>query len=253
MYAKWGNISFGPDKVKRFLKDLQKPEVRKIETWNLDYTIIQNQLNLTRDMKTYTQVASAIYNHYLRKFQPGSTRWGDKNNFFLRHIDTINEIFPEALFIHIVRDGRDVACSYRDMTKMKGKYVPRLPIIIGDIAYRWINNLKTIEDSLNCIDYRRSLIVRYEDLTSNSDKILGMICEFIDEPCGQEEIIAMHSFYGINKEQKLEPDVTMAWKKLTKKPLTTERIGRWKTELTEDEQKLFSFVARDKLIRYGYE
>jgi hypothetical protein len=200
----------------------------------------------------YREVADKIYKLYMKEYSPESSRWGDKNNFFLHHVDTIDKIFPDALFIHIVRDGRDVACSYRDLKNMKGKYAPRLPAIVGDVAHRWVDNLKAIEDSLNRIDYRRSFIIRYEDLVNDPEQTLCDLCLFIKETFCDWIFAEMMAFSERNKKEKLEPDITMKWKGLTKRPITNSRVGRWKKELTKDEQELFSFIARDKLIKYGY-
>lgn len=245
LYPKWSNRCISnKQEVNDFIKDIQNPSVRKFETWALDIKQLKNGLIPL----SYKEIISHIYQLYIKQHQPNKTRWGDKNNFFLHHIDTIDKLFPDALFIHLVRDGRDVACSYRDLKNIKGKYAPRLPFVIGDIAHRWKDNLEIIHKSLGDIDYRRSIILRYEDLVSNPESNLKMICDFIDEPFSLE----MLKFSEYNKSKKLEPDEMMKWKEFTKEPLTCSRVNRWKKELTNEEQELFSFIARKTLVRYGY-
>src|SRR5262249_29178295 len=41
----------------------------------------------------------------------GKPRWGDKTPMYLRHMTVIQDVLPEARFIHLIRDGRDVALS----------------------------------------------------------------------------------------------------------------------------------------------
>jgi hypothetical protein len=43
----------------------------------------------------------------------GKPRWGEKTPANIRHIERILQFFPNASLIHIIRDGRDVACSLR--------------------------------------------------------------------------------------------------------------------------------------------
>src|SRR5689334_4978208 len=50
----------------------------------------------------------AFYGLYAERF--GKRRWGDKTNH-LWNLKLIQSLLPEARFIHIVRDGRDVALS----------------------------------------------------------------------------------------------------------------------------------------------
>jgi len=39
--------------------------------------------------------------------QLGKERWGDKTPSYGRHMRAIEQVLPEACFIHIIRDGRD--------------------------------------------------------------------------------------------------------------------------------------------------
>ena len=54
-------------------------------------------------------IIDALYSRYAAQF--GADRWGDKSPIYTRSVDTIAAIYPAAQFVHIVRDGRDVATS----------------------------------------------------------------------------------------------------------------------------------------------
>ena len=43
----------------------------------------------------------------------GKSRWAEKTPLNVRHLGWIYRHFPNARFIHVIRDGRDVACSLR--------------------------------------------------------------------------------------------------------------------------------------------
>ena len=44
----------------------------------------------------------------------GKPRWGEKTPHNVERMQAIRDILPEAHFIHIIRDGRDMALSLRD-------------------------------------------------------------------------------------------------------------------------------------------
>lgn len=50
---------------------------------------------------------------YRRKLPQEVDRWGDKTPLYVQYIPEIQVIFPEAQFIHLIRDGRDAALSAR--------------------------------------------------------------------------------------------------------------------------------------------
>jgi hypothetical protein len=44
----------------------------------------------------------------------GKVRWADKSPTYTLHLDFIDELFPSAQYIHLLRDGHDVVASYRE-------------------------------------------------------------------------------------------------------------------------------------------
>ena len=52
---------------------------------------------------------NSLYTQYASYYD--AKRWGDKSPIYSDYVELINEIFPQAQFIHIIRDGRDVVLS----------------------------------------------------------------------------------------------------------------------------------------------
>ena len=62
--------------------------------------------DLTRALRTF-------YRLYAEKF--GKSRWGDKTPMYFASMGAVQRVLPEARFIHVIRDGRDVALSIKDL------------------------------------------------------------------------------------------------------------------------------------------
>jgi hypothetical protein len=245
LYSKYSQEILDETNLGAFVDDLLA--VPKIEEWHLDRAKLFADLQQVSPAN-YSVIASQIYQSYLKR-HGNKRRWGDKNNFYLNHIGKLNALFPRALFLHIVRDGRDVACSYRDLAHTKGLYAPILPSSVCQAALHWNRNIGRIRKSLAQIDSKRTLTIRYEDLVNNPQVTLQDVCTFLGEDFDDR----MLSFAEINKSENLEPDIFMSWKALTKQPLTTARAGRWKREMFQEDQFLFEYITRNTLVAYEYE
>jgi len=230
-----------------FLGDLFQS--RKFETWGLEEEDLFRFLT-ERQPDCYASLVSAIYEWYGLSRGKDFQRWGDKNNFHIDHILTIRAIFPDCHFLHIVRDGRNVACSYKALhqRKLRERYAPQLPHEIGEIARTWSEGVRTVIASFEALNWVRVYEVRLEDILLETEETLRALCGAIDE----EFDPAMLDYYLINKRDELEPAELMAWKEKTlQEPLPAE-VTRYERELTDQENTEFRSIAERELRRYGY-
>ena len=56
---------------------------------------------------------AAIYEAYAAA--RGKERWGDKTPMYMSRLGLLDRLFPTALYVHVVRDGRDAARSFLEM------------------------------------------------------------------------------------------------------------------------------------------
>ncbi len=222
---------------------------KKFETWGLGREEIEQAL-MARRPRWYADACSAVYERFAEKNLKPQARWGDKNNYYLKHITRLSKIFVEARFVHIVRDGRDVACSYRDVMALgsKSPYRPTLPMQIGDIARQWSEDLREIRAQLSLLNDCVFFELRYEDLVSNPSVELERLCEWL----GTRYTPEMLSFHQANQSNELEPKLTLDWKMRTLEPVSTSTIGRYRVLLSESEIAEFCKWADSDLRRYGY-
>src|SRR5580692_2896772 len=101
----------------------------------------------------------------------GKLRYGDKTPTYGAHIRSIEQLLPEAHFVHIFRDGRDVCLSLRSMWFAPGRDIPTL-------AAYWQQQFKATRTAgRRAASYME---VRYEDLVMQPEFHLNEICRFLD-------------------------------------------------------------------------
>ncbi len=117
---------------------------------------------------TVSEGLRAFFQFYAARFN--KPRCGDKTPFYNQYLGNIENVLPEAHFIHIIRDGRDAALS--------GKGLPFVADDFEAIGREWSKQiLITRRQSRACRHY---LEIRYEDLILETTAILQKICRFIN-------------------------------------------------------------------------
>jgi hypothetical protein len=96
----------------------------------------------------------------------------EQTPWYGQRIDILNELFPNAKYIHMIRDGRDVAISYARTSWWHDD--------IGQNLERWHTEVRQIIDSSNRIlNPNQMLQVRYEDIVEQPSVELRRICEHL--------------------------------------------------------------------------
>lgn len=166
----------------------------------------------------------------------GKERWGEKTPAHIFFAEEILDGFPNAQFIHIVRDGRDVAISWQ--------HVRFGPKHVFPSALRWVNVLETGAKLREMIGPRQYLELRYEDLLSDTEKVVQRTCEFLNETYSSK----MLSFHRAKDKYPTDPHNEA---NLTK-PVITNNVAKWRQSLSAREVRIFEAVAGEKLEEYGY-
>jgi hypothetical protein len=222
---------------------------RKFDTWGLTRDEVGMAVTARRP-KSYADACDAIYRSFAKHFGKPDAEWGDKNNYYLSHIATISSIYPDARFIHIVRDGRDVACSYREVmaSHSDSQYRPILPVKIDEIARQWASNISAIRAQFAVLRPKSFLQIRYEDLTENPERELTRACNWL----GVKFEPKMLEFFNDNRALGLEPSATIDWKRRTLQPVCRDSVGRYMRLLSVTETAEFHSIAGAELQLYGY-
>src|SRR5688500_911792 len=193
----------------------------------------------------------SFYELYME--EQGKPRWGEKTPRYVTKMPMIQRAIPEARFIHVIRDGRDVALSVLDRTVRD--------LTAADIARRWQKKItKAREDSPKLEHYTE---IRYEDLILDTEPVLRRVCEFIELPWDD----AMLNYHERSAERlqemaralpaegrakELSVERRLKTHEMTTKPPSADRVARWRTQMSPEQRDEFEAIAGDLLAELGY-
>lgn len=118
---------------------------------------------------TWTDIFEVILRAYGPR--PEAPIYGDKSHGYISNIQLLRALFPDARFLHIVRDPRDQALS---SLKIWGRSPLRS-------AHHWYH----VADQAERLGFAKAtdvLTVRYEDLTDDTEAELRRVCTFLRLP-----------------------------------------------------------------------
>ena len=174
------------------------------------------------ESRTYAGALRVIFEQFA--LEKGMTRWGDKTPEYGRHLPVLRELFPAAQFIHLVRDGRDVAVS-----AFKAGFGPKN---VHEAATTWIERVQAITSFGRTMPPSDFLTVRYEDLLGDPVATMGTIGAFLG--------IANHATLVETIAPRLRAQV---WE---------GNAGKSSRLLSAREMECFEAVAADVLEQNGY-
>ena len=163
------------------------------------------------------------------------SRWGDKTPYNTFHLDAIDAAFPNAQYLWLVRDGRDVALSY-----VEAGLFDDFP----EAAVRW----SAANEACAQLARRKGRSVRrqpYEELVSSPETVFAEVCAWAGlpfrpqmlteptKPLGDVEALAHHS------------NVT--------RPISPASIGRWRDRLGPEELDSLPDVFWSQMTALGYD
>ncbi|NBC11468.1 MAG: hypothetical protein GVY24_07010 [Planctomycetes bacterium] len=186
-----------------------------------------------------------LFDEYARR--QGKARWAEKSPDNVHHLADIFAGFPEARFIHIIRDGRDTVCSLRTHPRHRvvdGQLIPRhtwRPI--DQCARIWVD---AVEAGLAWSGDARCLELRYEDLVAEPRHAMGRVLGFLDEPW--DEAVLHHEQVASSSRDVRKfpqnPEATGA--------IATTSLSRWQHDLGAEDRATVEQIAGDLLVRLGY-
>jgi hypothetical protein len=184
----------------------------------------------------YRFIVEAPFRAYAAKY--GKARWGDKTPHYVHHVEHLLELWPQARFVVLIRDGRDVAVSLRTM--------PFGPNNAWAAAPWWARGIRAGERAQDAHP-DAVLTIRYEDLAGRPSEVVPQVCEFLELRYSRE----MLELEAADRS-RIVRDQT-AWFPTLFDGINTDAVGRWKREMSARDQRIFAAGAGAELARLGYE
>jgi hypothetical protein len=201
------------------------------ELWNYDRAPFLASIR-SREHLELAELIHLLYSSYAKS--EAKPLWGDKSLFF-RNLDVLSRLFPNATFIHIVRDGRDVFDSWRKMDRTKN--------CAPAVALDWRLKLAMIERGFARMPTERTLTIRFEDLLEDAEKVTRGVCAFL----GLEYEPRMLDFHKDSDRY-----IGAHHSQLIFRPIDNKNQSKWRSNLTRREKQAFDLIASAWLERFGY-
>jgi hypothetical protein len=234
---------FVPQLADRHLRRVDPDEfvddLRRIDTlaeWNVPLDKVRARL--TKEMPIGAAIGT-VYAVYAE--QQGKPRWGDKTPMYMQNLRLLDRLFPDALFVHLIRDGRDAALSFLSMPKGLMTETWMQPGDVATFAAQWRTEIKAARRLGHRVGHRY-LEVRYEDIVEDAEAVLRRICRFA--ALGFEPGMAD---YAGNVDVSTKPHQ----QSLMRPP--TAGLRDWRLQMSPEDVGAFARVAGDLLWELGYE
>lgn len=163
--------------------------------------------------------------------------WGEKSPRHSYYVHALNALFPNARFIHLVRDGRDVAASLLGRGWYEGS--------VRRCAMCW-NGMVEAAMRAEKFGPERYRQIHFEDLIQQPEEVMRDICQYLKVEY-TPELLAYHSAF----EQEIEDREKGIHEKLERPPDVAE-IGKWK-RLKFWQRLIIESIIGENLRRTGYE
>ncbi len=216
--------------------------------------------------RSLSDVLRVFYGSYAEA--AGKPRWGDKTPFYLLTMPLISRLLDEAHFVHIIRDGRDVALSVIPLWYG--------PTSVPDAADWWVKRVRRAREDGAHLPYAE---VHYEKLVVEPEAELRRLCSFLgldydaemlcfDKRVRERTVRVGPHLVNLSVAAALaaepgEPEVSAEMTvppsgmqaRLSARlsgPPDTASVGRWRRKMTSAEVRSFNAIAGDLLEELGY-
>ena len=227
----WDRHGERPD-PEAFVADIGR--LARIREWGVTPADVSQRLG---ERPEFAAAIEAVYAAYadIR----GKPRFGDKTPAYMERLDVLERAFPDALYVHLVRDGRDAGLSFLEMRR-RARFSWVRPRSLGAFAAQWHREVEGARRFGRERVAGRYFELRYEDLVARPEPMLRAVCGFLElqfEP-------AMLGYHRWHDAKRL-PDHA----RLAAPPSPSQR---WRDEMTLRDTECFEAIAGELLDELGY-
>lgn len=186
--------------------------------------------------RSLNRILSGVHREHAR--HAGRERadvYGDKTPRTTLYLNRVDAVFPDAKFVHVVRDGMDAVCSFVE----NEIYGP------DAAAQQWLQRTRCAR-RFAARHPERCRTVRYEDLVAEPQRIADELATFLGLPEGSLDVDA------VDHVGSMEDVLRTAHHTRVSQAITPERVGRWERVLTARDAERVARVIDAERRRWGY-
>lgn len=190
---------------------------------------------LAEDDRTIRGPYRSLLAHWTKTY--GKERWGEKTPHNIFYVDVLADMFPDAQFIHVVRDPRAVVQSMNASSYYSDETV-----------FNALNWRKSIRDG-QCLFQQHCrpdqfLTVRYEDLVLNAESALRRVCAFLGEHF-EPQILRFYETAGQQMAGQINtPSI--------QRPVSRAGLSKWRRRLTKKDIQVIEHLCRREMAAFDY-
>lgn len=185
---------------------------------------------------SFAGVFSAMLDRYAEDV--GKPRWGEKTPYNLFYIEQILQDFPNAQFVFITRDGRDVCGEFLDASFG--------PMNIYTAAELWTMGQQAVKPWRATLSDDQWFDINYEEFVRDPVPGLKRLCDFLGEPY-TDDLLAFHTTPVAQGRGRTKDNAAVAH------PISDKYVGLYKDQLSLRDQRIMAWVAGDTLRDLSYE
>lgn len=223
-YRRFGDPRSEREALDLATRVLASPPIRR---WGLEVTPEEFS-----DCRTFKQLVCRLFEAWAR--YENKPRWGDKTSTYILEIPILYRLFPEAKFIHLCRDGRDVALSWSQTGSD--------PANLYCAALKWRTWVTAGVRAAAVLPLGSYLQVKYETLATDLRGTLEKVCDFLDEPFSEQVL----------KTTPIPDHTSSEERRGSRTPILRANLNKWITAMSADDRILFESVAGDLLAKLEY-
>ena len=228
----WDRHGEWPD-PERFVNDISR--LARVREWGVTPADVRERIS---DQPAFADAIQAVYRAYADT--RGKPRFGDKTPAYMQRLDVLERAFPDAQYVHLVRDGRDAGLSFIEMRR-RPRFNWARPRGLAAFAAQWRREVEGARRFGRERAAGRYLELRYEDLLADPELTLRELCGFL----GLEfdpEMLGYHRSQGA----RALPDHP----RLVQPPTPGRR---WQEQMAPDDAECFEAIAGELMAELGYE
>jgi len=245
-----------PDKLQRIVDVMYgnfRRDLEKLEAWHGQFPYDQLERQFRNRMANRVCTAPSLLLEAICAYQEVAApaperqlrRWVEKTTSTEIYASEVFNWFSQARFIHVIRDPRDNFGSLKSGWSARYQHQnDSIERLLQSMLDRGGLGMKLARLNAERFGPERYRVVRYEDLTADTERVMRDLCPFLG--IDFDEILLKPTYYGLpwrgNNFDGLKFDKA-----------SNVNVGRWRDRITEHEAKVIEFHFSESMAEWGYE